>query len=243
MRLNYPSGRNALAPGVKSDLIAHLEKTTLDPKCRAIVITGAESTFSAGGDVKGMKDSNITKSVERLTDLQHIVRLIATAKKPMIAAVEGNAAGGGMSIAAACDVVIAAEDAKFSGAATKIGLIPDMGAVWFLRARMGVGAARYFLMTGNVLSAAEAAHLGLVEKVVANGTALSVAQSQAAKFAAASATALCYTKAAFQHSPSELEDALAFELASQEICFNSIDFQEGKAAFLEKRAPNFTDPA
>ena len=240
LTLNFPTGRNAFAPGVKSDLITHLQTTTQDPKCRAIVITGAEGQFCAGGDVKGMKDANGPKAVERLSELQSVVKVIATATKPVIAAVEGNAAGGGMALAAACDVVVAAQSAKFSGAATKIGLVPDMGAAWFLRNRMGVSAARYFLMSGKVIGAAEAKSLGLVEVLVEDGAALEAALAQAARFAKASAIALHHTKSAFYRAPATLDEALEIELQSQKFCLGAQDFQEGRAAFLEKRAPKFT---
>ncbi len=239
LTMNFPERRNAFATGLRRDLIKHLRALSADSNCRVIVLTGAGAHFSAGGDIKGMKTLDSSNGKARLAELHQIVRLITDAEKPVIAAVEGNAAGGGMAVAAACDIVIAGEDAKFSCAFSKIGLLPDLGAVWTLPMRMGLGRAKLFLLTGGVLSATEAADAGLAELTVSTGTALKEAHEMAAGFAVAATKALGVTKSVLNRMPMSFDRALKTEAEAQTGLLISEDFAEGRNAFMEKRQPNF----
>jgi enoyl-CoA hydratase/carnithine racemase len=167
------------------------------------------------------------------------VTLIAEAEKPVIAAVEGHAAGGGLALAAACDIVFAAEDARFSCAFARIGLMPDLGALWTLPMRMGLGRARYFMMSGRTMSAREALDAGLVEEVTPPGAALAQAQTLAAEMASAATRALGMIKSSLSRLPASLDAMLKTEADAQVALLISEDFAEGRDAFLAKRRPVF----
>lgn len=239
LTLDHPSRRNAFSPGVKGALISHLEQLTADPTCRAIILTGAGGNFSAGGDINGMMSLAGLDGRDRLLQMQKMIRLITEAEKPVIAAVEGYAAGGGMALAAACDIVVTASDAKFSCAFAKIGLMPDLGAVWTLPMRMGLGRARYFMLVGDPMSGEDAVVSGMAEKAVAPGTALQEARRLADGFATAATRALGFTKAVLARMPDSMEAMLKTEADAQVGLLISHDFQEGRAAFMEKRKPCF----
>lgn len=239
LTLDNPARRNAFSPGVLAALIAGLERLSADPDCRVIVLTGAGGHFSAGGDITGMNSLSAQNGRSKLQNMQRVIRLITDAEKPVIAAVEGSAAGGGLALAAACDVVVAAEDARFSCAFAKIGLMADLGALWTLPMRMGLGRARYFMLQGHTIGAAEALAAGLVEKIAAPGQALAEAQDMAAGFATAATRALGMTKVMLGRMPQSLDQMLRAEADAQTGLLISEDFAEGRQAFLEKRKPAF----
>lgn len=237
--LDYPARRNAFSPQLKKSLIEGLSALVKEPKCRVIILTGAGGNFSAGGDINGMMTLTGLDGRDRLLEMQQMVRLVTEAEKPVIAAVEGFAAGGGMALAAACDIVVAARDAKFTCAFSKIGLMPDLGAVWTLPMRMGLGRARYFMLAGEPMGAEEALGAGLVEKVVRPGEALTEARKLAAGFAISATRALGFTKSVLARMPASLDAMLKAEADAQVGLLISEDFREGRAAFMEKRPARF----
>ncbi len=241
LTLDCPSKRNAFTPDIKTGLIDALSASIEDRDVRVIVITGAAGHFSAGGDITGMtKFAGAQEGRESLLKLHRLTRLIVDCEKPVIAAVEGACGGGGLALPASCDIVIAGEGAKFSCGFHKIGLMPDLGAVWTLPMRMGLGRAKMFMLIGDPISAAEACRDGLCEKVVPTGEALDAAMAMAGKMAKSAPMALGYTKSVLARMPDGLDAMLKAEADAQFALMASDDFREGRTAFLEKRVSRFT---
>jgi enoyl-CoA hydratase/carnithine racemase len=236
LTIDYPQRKNAIAPAVRAALEDALERAQADREVRAIVVTGAAGTFCAGGDISAMDVGDALAGRERMRRTHRLVRLMARGGKPLIAAVEGWAAGAGMAVACACDTIVAAEDARFVAGFHKIGLMSDMGLPYFLPRRVGVGRARRILFYHEVVNAPEGERIGLVDFLAAPGKALEVAMDKARFLAAEASGPIELTKKILSEG---LDEALADEQTFQGLLFTPADFQEGRAAFLEKRKPNF----
>jgi len=236
LTLDYPERRNALAMPMRQRLVDALEAIEADRDLRAIVVTGAGSTFSAGGDISGMNVTDLAAGRERFRMTHRLVRLLIKGSKPVIAAVEGWCVGAGLSVAMCCDTVVAAEDAKFAAGFGKIGLIADLGLLHTLPARIGQGRARQVFLYGEQISAGRAEAIGMVDHVVPPGTALQAALGRAALFHAAAPLPAAMTK---QYLAIGLDAALEWERDTQSALFLTADHAEGKAAFLSKRTPSF----
>ena len=156
LTLDYPERRNALAMPMRQRLVDALEAIEADRDLRAIVITGAGGTFSAGGDISGMNVTDLASGRERFRLTHRLVRLLIKGSKPVIAAVEGWCVGAGLSVAMCCDTVVAAEDARFAAGFGKIGLIADLGLLHTLPARIGQGRARQVFLYGEQIGAERA---------------------------------------------------------------------------------------
>ena len=165
-----------------------MERAHGDDTIRAIVVTGAEGTFCAGGDISSMDIDSTLAGRERMRRTHKLVRLMAKGGKPIVAAVEGWAAGAGMAVACACDTIVAAENARFTAGFHKIGLMSDMGLPHFLPARVGVGRARRILFFHEVIAAPEAERIGLVDYVAPAGRASDGRTKDAAPMAQGGAT-------------------------------------------------------
>jgi 2-(1,2-epoxy-1,2-dihydrophenyl)acetyl-CoA isomerase len=209
------------------------------------VITGEGRAFSSGGDIAFMK--NVVDRGGRFEDFQPlvgggpaVVRAIVHSDKPVLAAVNGVAAGGGMSLALACDVRWAAEGARFGQSFVKIGLHPDWGAVYTLPRIAGVSRALELMWTGDLIDAAEAQRIGIVSRVLPADRLLPEILEFAARLARGPAVALAEIKHSVRESLGySLEEALARELSAQERCWGTTDAKEGFQAFLEKRGAKF----
>lgn len=236
LTINYPQRKNAIALGVRQALEEAIERAHADKAVRAIVLTGAGGTFCAGGDISAMDVGTALDGRERMRRTHRLVRLMARGAKPIVAAVEGWAAGAGMAVACACDTVVAAEDARFVAGFGKIGLMADMGLPYFLPRRVSVGRARRILFYHEVVNAPEGERIGLVDYLAAPGKALEVALEKARFLAAEASGPIELTKKILSEG---LDEALADEQTFQGLLFTTSDFQEGRAAFLEKRKPNF----
>lgn len=236
LTINYPQRKNAIALGVRQALEEAIERAHADKAVRAIVLTGAGGTFCAGGDISAMDVGTALDGRERMRRTHRLVRLMARGAKPIVAAVEGWAAGAGMAVACACDTVVAAEDARFVAGFHKIGLMSDMGLPYFLPRRVSVGRARRILFYHEVVNAPEGERIGLVDYLAAPGKALEVALEKARFLAAEASGPIELTKKILSEG---LDEALADEQTFQGLLFTTSDFQEGRAAFLEKRKPNF----
>lgn len=236
LTIDYPSRKNAIAPAVRQAMEEVIERAHADKAVRAIVITGAAGTFCAGGDISSMDVGDALAGRERMRRTHRLVRLMAKGAKPLVAAVEGWAAGAGMAVACACDTVVAAEDARFVAGFHKIGLMSDMGLPYFLPRRVGVGRARRILFYHEVVTAPEGEKIGLVDFVAPPGKALEVALEKARFLAAEAAGPIELTKKILAEG---LDEALADEQTFQGLLFTTADFREGRAAFLEKRKPKF----
>ncbi len=239
--LNRPDVYNALNADVHAALNAVLTGEAASPEVRAVVITGAGKGFCAGQDLREFQGSSIDIG-ERLEATYHPnIRAIRVLEKPVIAAVNGPAAGAGLSLACACDLRIASDAATFVPGFVGIGLVPDSGGTLFIHRLLGYARAFEWMCTNRRLAAAEALAWGLVSEVVpADGFAARVAEL-AGTWAALPTKAVAGTKQLFDHAATaSLEEQLALEAELQQAATESADFVEGVAAFLEKRAPRFT---
>lgn len=239
LTLDHVERRNALSLPVRAALIEALESAFADADCRAIVLMGAGPHFCAGGDITGMAGIDAIAGRARVTALGGLARLLVCGEKPVIAAVEGHAAGAGLSLAAACDIVVASRSARFSCSFNKLGLVPDLAAVWTLPLRMGLGRAKLLILSGRTLDAEAAERSGLVEIVVEAGQARTEAVALAHELAAKAPLSNAFAKALLSRMPRDLDEMLRAEADAQAVLFTSRDFDEGRRAFLEKRAAAF----
>jgi enoyl-CoA hydratase/carnithine racemase len=237
LTLDYPERRNALAIPLREQLAVILEASEGDAATRAIVITGAGGVFCSGGDISGMDVATAAVGRERMRRTHRVIRLLAGGKTPVIAAVEGWCVGAGLSLACACDTIVAAEDARFMAGFGKVGLMADLGLPFTLPARIGAGRARQILLYGQTLEAAEAERVGLIDQVVPRGEALRAAMEKARFLAAQAPLPIALTKAMLAEG---LDRALETERHFQSTLFLTRDHAEGREAFLAKRKPDFT---
>lgn len=242
LTLNAPETRNAISVEMREHLLLFLREAAGDVAVRAVVITGANGNFSSGGQLQSngaapAPDAQRTR--RNVGVLQDIVRLLSAGPKPTIAAVEGFAYGAGLSLAAACDVVVASDTARFCASFGKIGLMADAGLIWSLPQRVGPACAREILLSGRVVDAAEAEQLGLANAVVGAGCANDAAMARAAAFHAIAPLAIASMKRVLARGPNSLEDVLHAESDGQPILAMSEDYFEGRAAFKERRPPVF----
>jgi len=231
--------RNALSLGMRRELRDRLSELMDEPACRAIVITGAGGQFCVGGDVNQMQVRTVDESRARLALVHDLIRLVVAGPKPVVTAIEGTAAGGGVSIVAGSDYAVAATNARFASSFLRTGVIPDMGALWTVPHRMGLAEARRFFTLGEILSGDEATRLGLVDAAVEPGHALATAIEVAAELSAGPPQTFATFKNALANRAATFDDALAAELDLQPRLLLTNDQREAVAAFLEKREPRF----
>jgi 2-(1,2-epoxy-1,2-dihydrophenyl)acetyl-CoA isomerase len=237
--LNRPDVLNALNKAVHDGLAAAL-KDARDAEIRAVVITGAGRGFCVGQDLTEFAEAPEDIS-ERLRGSYHPnVRAIRSLEKPVIAAVNGPAAGAGLSVAAACDIRIAADSATFIPAFINIGLIPDSGGTFFISRILGPARAFEWMSSGRRLRAVEAQAWGLVSEVVEEDRLEEHAAAFASSLAGMPTKAIGMTKRLFDAAPTNtFEEQLELEAQLQSAATKSEDFREGVAAFLGKRDPVF----
>jgi len=242
LTLDRPAALNALTVPVKIALRETLEALAGDRDVRALVLTGAGRAFCAGQDLAERDEPDAAPlEVEVRERYNPIVRAIRSMGQPVIAAVNGVAAGAGASLAFACDLRIAAEEARFVLAFGRIGLVPDSGATWFLPRLVGPAKAAELALVGDPVDAAEALRLGLVSRVVPGDRLMTEARALAGRLADGAPLALALTKEALWRSATiGLDEALEGEAKLQGIAGASSDHAEGLAAFREKRSPRFT---
>lgn len=235
-----PARRNALSPIIRSGLVELF--TTLMTEAddsRAIVLRGADGTFCSGGAIDTMEGIGSFSGRSRLQGVHRLVQLLVRGEKPVVAAVEGYAFGGGFSLALACDHVVAGRDARFGASFGKLGLMPDMGLLWTLPQRVGIGRARRLMMLSEPVGAEEAHALGIVGTLAEPGAVQEAAMKKARAFADAAPLPNRITKAALAAWPLALDPMLDHESQGQGVLFGTEDLQEGLKAFYEKRAPRF----
>lgn len=239
--LDRPDALNSLTVPLKEALIRAFGDLATDSNVRAIVLTGAGRAFCAGQDLRERLEPDALPLADEIrTRYNPLIRAIRGAPQPVIAAVNGVAAGAGASLAFACDIRIASERATFVLAFGRVGLIPDSGATWFLPRLVGAAKAAELALTTDPLSAADAERFGLVSRVVVDDQLGSEARALAARLAALAPRALALTKEALAHSASVgLDEALEREAELQGRAGASNDHAEGIAAFLEKRPAKF----
>ncbi|MCU1246466.1 MAG: enoyl-CoA hydratase [Acidobacteria bacterium] len=242
--LNRPDKLNAFSGTMREDLLAALQACEAESDCRVVVITGAGRAFCAGGDVDAMAGLQKAGDVDRFRKLldagRDIVTTIASLSKPVIAAVNGVAAGAGCNLALACDYRIASDTAKLGETFVRIGLHPDWGGTWLLPRLVGLGRAAELLMTGRIVDAQEALAIGMVDRVVPAAELMAATETLVRSIAAGPPLAIAGIKRALRKSEREtLAGQLAIETEHQLQAFCSRDAGEGMAAFFEKRPPAF----
>ena len=246
--MNRPDARNALSMDMRKQLSEALHDVELDQSIRCVVLKGAGEHFMAGGDVKGMgesikKSSNEIKKefILRIHDLHPIMFAMRRMPKPVIASCRGAAAGAGVSMALACDLVIAAEDAFFTLAYCKIGTSPDGSSSFHLPRAVGIKKAMEIALLGDRFDAKTAKDIGMINFVVPTETLDSETDTLARRLASGPTHVYGSTKALFYRSlESEFESQLQAEAEYFSDCASRQDFKEGVSAFIEKRSPVFT---
>ena len=245
LTLNRPERLNALGGTLRQDLHDAVIRAGADPEVRVMVVTGAGKGFCSGGDVKAMGEAKAGQRERSLLEKiapgrDRTLLAMREAPQPIIAAVNGAAAGAGMNLALGCDLRIASTAAKFTQAFVKRGLHPDWGGTYFLPRVVGMAKACEMIFTGEVIDAAEALRLGIVSRVVAPEELLPTAYEVARRIAAGPPVAIRLAKRSlYANEDLDLRGALQMETMAQNICFETEDATEGIRAFGEKRAPIF----
>lgn len=238
--INRPEVRNALDPQTIAEIRDAIRTCRFDKEVRVVILTGAGGkAFAAGADIRTLKARETlevlkSESQETLNDIENL-------DKPVIAAIDGYALGGGCEIALACDIRIATNRSKLGQPEVNLGLIPGMGGTQRLQRLVGIGKAKELIFTGEIISADEAKSIGLVNRVVSEPEELlSVAREMAQKIISKAPIAIALSKAALNvGSNVDIHSGLQFERHAQTIAFSTDDRMEGTSAFLEKRKPDF----
>jgi len=239
--LNRPKVLNALDSTTWSDLRFAFEDAKADSTVRGVILTGAgDRAFIAGADISELADVDAYEAEESSRFGQEVLNLIENLGKPVIAAINGFALGGGCETAMACTIRIAAEHAKFGQPEVKLGLLPGGGGTQRLPRLVGKGRALQLILTGETISAQEAYRIGLVNEVVPAGNLMARAEAVLKQISANAPIAVKYSlDAANKGLDTSQSEGLALEAAYFGICASTEDKREGTLAFLEKRAPHF----
>ena len=238
IRINRPEARNALNLEVRRLLARHLTEMGEDDAIRCVVLTGNEKSFAAGADIKEMAGAGTIEMLARGT--HKLWRTIAACPKPVIAAVNGFALGGGCELAMTCDIIIAGASAKFGQPEVKIGIIPGGGGTQRLTRAAGKYKALRYILTGDLFGAKEAFDMGLVSEIAPDAEVEKRAIEMAQQIAALPPLAIQMAKeAVLRGMDAALDTGLALETKAAQILFSSQDQKEGMAAFIEKRKPKF----
>jgi enoyl-CoA hydratase/carnithine racemase len=243
LTLSDPTSRNALSPQVYAQGVALLRAAGVDPDARAVILCGAGGSFCSGGDLKRIataRDRPPQAQAQAIDAFGDFIHALRACPKPVIAAVEGVAAGGGMSLALACDLVVAAEDARFVMSYAKLGLTPDGAGSWHLARALPRALALELMWLAEPVSATRLQALGIVNRLTPKGQSLAVAQALGEQLASMAPNALASVKTLVNQAPfhSLTEHQHAERDAFVDNLFDD-NGAEGLAAFLEKRAPRF----
>ncbi len=239
--MNRPSAMNSLNDALVKELTAALSQVQADADVRAVVLTGSGKAFCAGGDLfylVGLKEPAAARGF--IAAAGGITAAIMSMEKPVIAMVNGVAAGAGFNLVLACDIVFCAKSARFAQSFTKVGLVPDCGGMYLLPRVVGRHKAKELMFTADLIDADTALRLGVANQVVDDAGLKEAAYGFAARLAAGPPLALALTKRILNRSDNlDLDTTLEFEADLQALCMQTDDHQEGVAAFKEKRAPVF----
>ncbi len=239
--LNRPDALNALNAELMGELADALDTFEADAAIGCIVITGGDKAFAAGADIKQMKDKTFMDCYNE-NFLAPTWERTAACRKPVIAAVAGFALGGGCELAMMCDMIIAADTAKFGQPEVKIGTIPGLGGTQRLTRAVGKAKAMYLCLSGDMIDAAEADKIGLVSKVVPAADLMTETMKLAGKIAALSQPIVMIAKESVNRSlETTLAEGIRFERRMFHATFATADQKEGMAAFAEKRKPQYTN--
>jgi 2-(1,2-epoxy-1,2-dihydrophenyl)acetyl-CoA isomerase len=244
IRINRPERLNAFSGTMRKDLSAALEQMEADGDVHCVIVTGVGRAFSTGGDVRVMAELIAEDDIETfesiVRDGARVAAVIESMSKPVIAAVNGPAAGAGACLALACDLRIASETASIGFTFMRVGLHPDWGGSWFLPRLVGLAVAAESIYTGGMINAERGERLGLFNRVVPAAELDTAARGMAHQIAAGPAGVIADAKRVLRQSQtSTLSEVLELEVGAQLNAFRSPDFKEGITAFIEKRAPRF----
>ena len=240
VRLNRPQALNALNAKLNEELSAAIDAFEADANIACVVITGNEKAFAAGADIKEMQSKNYMDAFKG--DFAANWDRVARMRKPVIAAVAGFALGGGCELAMMCDMIIAADNAKFGQPEIKLGVIPGIGGTQRLTRAIGKAKAMDLNLTGRMMDAAEAERSGLVARVVPAASLMDEAMKAAEAIAGMSQIALMVAKESVNRAfETTLAEGIRFERRTFHALFATHDQKEGMAAFVEKRAAKFED--
>jgi enoyl-CoA hydratase/carnithine racemase len=250
MTLNRPDVKNAFDRTMMTEMDAVLTEVARDVEARVLIITGAGKAFCTGADINYLMSVGTEHTLHQTT-MEEMIRgdgnvlttvlKIRNMPKPVIAAVNGVAAGGGLAIALACDIRLAADTARFNMIFTKRGVIPESGSTYTMPRLIGTARALELIFTADTVDAAEADRIGLVNRVCPAGQLLNAAREMAAKISQNSPIALGFAKAAIYKGIAETDIAaqMDYEAYVENVLFGTEDFQEGIKSFMEGRPPQF----
>lgn len=241
--LNRPEAMNALNDEVKDGLVHHMTRLDEDPKVRVFIITGAGKAFCAGGDLEGFK-RNYEQYRSGEGGHEYFSNIVAETmvkvSKPVLAAINGAAVGGGLTLSLTCDIRYASDKAKFGTGFVRVGLTPEYGSSFFLPRTIGPGKAFEMVLSAQIIDAQEAEKIGLVNKVVPHDRLLEEAHKMAKEIASHPPVAIKLAKQALRRGmESTLAQAIDYETHLETYCFSTRDHYEAVNAFIEKRKPNF----
>jgi len=239
--MNRPEALNAFSAEVVSEILQAIEDVKVDESVRVVVLTGAgEKAFSAGADIKAMKGMNALKARELSQMGERLCNALENLEKPVIAAINGYALGGGLEVAMACDIRIASENARMGQTEINIGLIPGWGGTQRLTRLIGATKAKELIFTGKMIDARTAEQLGLVNMVVPQDKFRETVRQFALELAQKAPVALKVAKALINKGAEiSLDAAIALEREGFGVVASTEDLQEGVSAFIEKRKPVF----
>ena len=240
--LNRPEVRNAINDAMRSELVAVLERVAADQAVRALVLTGAGKGFCSGGDIAGMKERLTAPSGQvgfngwrRQGQVHKSVGLLHGMPKPVIAAVNGTAAGLGCDMALACDFILASEQAAFTMSFVKRGLVSDGGGMYFLPRRVGLPRAKDLIFTGRLVEAKEALAIGLADRVTAPDRLIADAVAWACELTQGSSVSIAFSKAILDRTfESTEEQVFALGREAQAVCYTTDEHRDAVTAFLNK---------
>ena len=243
LTLNRPKRRNAMNRELNRDLLVGFERAAGDAKVRAVLVTGAGKGFCAGADLAVFESQPTGDQIYEgiVSSYQPMMKVVTTMKKPVIAAINGVAAGAGASLALACDLRLMAHDASLLMAFSNIALVPDAGATWLLTRLVGYSRAYEIAIEGDRIPAERCLELGLTNKVVPAEQLMTISLAWARKLAERPTIALGLTKYAMQRAQfQDLNSSIELEARLQMQSVDTQDFIEGVTAFIQKREPCFT---
>jgi enoyl-CoA hydratase len=240
VKINRPEALNALNAQVIDDLSDAFGAIRRDDAIRAVMLTGEGKAFVAGADIAAMRELDTVHGRDFMIKLQAVADQIEMVEKPVVAAINGYALGGGCELALACDVRFASEKAKFGQPEVNLGIIPGGGGTQRLPRLIGKGIAKYLIFSGETIDAQEALRIGLVEKVFPPETLYEETEAFLRTVLSKAPLAVRMAKSAINHGMNtDLRTGVAFEAEAMTIAFGSEDRIEGMTAFLEKRPPDF----
>jgi 2-(1,2-epoxy-1,2-dihydrophenyl)acetyl-CoA isomerase len=229
---------------MRRELIGALDELEADPAVRVVIVTGAGGHFCAGGDLRSMREKRLgaAEGRARVESLNRMVKRLVEFPRPTIAMVDGVAVGAGANLALCCDLIVASDRAQFGELFWKVGLIPDGGGTWLLPRAVGLARAKELMFTADLIGAAEALRIGLVNRVVPAAELAATTRALAERIAAGPPAVLAMVKQLVNRAAaSDLASALDLEAFAQGQALAGPDHQEGLQAFFDKRPPRFGD--